>query len=227
MAVYGSRAGVEQLLRATVTAVFNDDQTTRIDNLLAVFSALIEQETGRTFGTGATTETVIIANSVWFPLTPTWGWSWGGYQDRLGLGVSPILVLPKGVRTITSVTVGGVWDGVDYEGGEPMDIDQYQPIFQERTGEYLALRTLDGSYWPYPVAITGTWEDTDADTDVPPEITYLANALAAERWKQEMASPNGMVGPDGNVLPLRNMFKDPTVQKILEKWTATREELLI
>lgn len=226
MPTYGSRLAVEQLLRATVTAAFSADQEARIDALLTVVSAIIEQETGRVFGTGQTSETVVVTPSRWsgamrsiWPLDPS--------PDALGLGFTDLLVLPKGVRTIQGVTVGGTWDGAAYTGGDALPATAYVPVYRLRTGEYLALRTADGSYWPMPVAIAGTWEDTDADAAVPDEITYLANYLAAEQFKKEMASPNGAIGPDGSVIPLRNTFKDPYVMKILDKWRITNEALVL
>lgn len=221
MPTYGSTAAVQQLLRANVTSTFNQDALDRIDALLATVSALIEQLTGRQFGTGATSETVVIAGSHWFPF-PSWR-----AAGRLGTGLSDLLVLPKGVRTIASVTVGGVWDGSAYTDGTALTVDQYQPVYQTRTGEYLALRLVDGSSWGRPVAIAGTWEDTDADNAVPSEITYLANFLAAERFKVEMSSAAGQFGPDGAQLPIRNVLKDPLVTAIVDKWRISNEALVL
>lgn len=212
MATYGSAEAVEQLLRATTASVFNADQLARIANLLPVVSALIEAETGRTFGGGATNETVVVE---------------GGWRFPWQRGVSDLLVLPKGVRTIASVTVGGTWDGSAYTGGTVLATTAYRPIYRTLTGEYLALRMVDGSLWTWPAAIDGTWEDTDADTDVPAEITYLANYLAAERFKVEMASAAGQIGPDGSVIPIRNVFRDPLVQKTLDKWRISNEAMVL
>ncbi len=199
MALYGSIAATKQLLKADVGSVFNADQDARLVALQTAVSLLIEHETGRTFGTGATTESVVVTAP----------------------GVSPVLVLPKGLRTITTITREGSWTGTAYTGGTSVLGTIYRKTAIARTGEALSLTTIDGSYWVGIYTIVGTWEDTDGDALVPDDITYVANYLMAERFKVEQASPAGFSGPDGAIVPIRNMMKDPIVKSTLDYHRAT------
>ena len=146
MAVYGSRAAVLALLKGASSVTLPTEAGDRIDTLLAVASALVEERTGRTFGTGATPETVVVPAP----------------------GVSDVLVLPKGVRAVTSVTVGASWDGAGWVGGSALPAALWVPVWRQGTGEWLALARADGAHWVGPVVVAGTWEDTDADATLHP-----------------------------------------------------------
>ena len=196
MALYGSTSAVKAMLRADVGSTFNADADTRLTALQKAVSAYIEGETGRTFGTGATSETIVVR-------TP---------------GNRTILLLPKAIRTVTSVTVAPEWDGSAWTGGQALTSADYVREQVTRTGEALALRREDYGWWPTVVVVTGTWADTDADANVPDDITYVANYLMAERFKLEQASPAGQIGPDGSVIPVRNSLKDPLVAARLDYW---------
>ena len=199
MATYGSQAAVLALLKGASTVTLPAEAGDRIDALLAVASALVEARTGRTFGTGTTAETVVVPAP----------------------GVTDVLVLPKGVRTVTSVTVGASWDGAGWVGGITLPAALWVPVWRQSTGEWLALARADGAHWAGPVVIAGTWEDTDADATVPDEITYVVNYLAAEGYKREQASANGVIGPDGAAVPIRDAWKDPWVKGVLDTWTVS------
>lgn len=194
---YGSTTAVKQLIQASTASTFDAAEEARIAALLKTVSRLIEHETGRTFGTGATAESVVVAAP----------------------GVSDVLVLPKGVRAVTSVTVDPAWNGSGWTGGTVLVPADYRPVYIDRTGEALALQSANGGYWYGTVLVAGTWADTDADSSVPDDITYVANRIVAEVFKAEKASGAGTLGPDGvGLIPLKNMFKDPIVVKTLDHW---------
>ena len=196
MPLYGSLDAVKAMLRADVGSTFNADADTRLTAIRKAVSAWIEGETGRTFGTGSTSETIAVR-------TP---------------GNRPVLLLPKAVRTITSVTISPEWNGSAWTGGTALAADDYVRDQVTRLGEALALRRTDYGWWPTVVVIVGTWADTDADATVPDDITYAANYLISERFKLEQASPAGQIGPDGSVIPVRNSLKDPLVSATMDYW---------
>jgi hypothetical protein len=205
VALYGSVDAIKGLLRADVGSAFNADQEARIVALRKWASAYIEQETGRVFGVAAASETVAVE-------TPGNDW---------------LLLLPKAARTVTAVTLSPEWTGSGWTNGTPLAADEWRFAMVQRTGEALALRRVHGWHWPSLVVVTGTWEDADADLAVPDEIVYVANFLAAERFKLEQASPAGQIGPDGSVLPVRNVLKDPLVTAALARWTAARQAVVL
>jgi len=196
MALYGSVNAVKTMLRADVGSTFNADADARLTALQKAVSAYIEDETGRTFGTGSVSETVVVRAP----------------------GNRVLLLLPKAIRTVTSVVVAPEWSGSAWTGGDTLTSADYLREQITDTGEALALRRLDTGTWPTVVVIGGTWADTDGDATVPDEITYAANYLIAERFKLEQASPAGQIGPDGSVVPIRNSLKDPLVMATLDAW---------
>ena len=205
MPLYGSVDAIKAMLRADVGSTFNADQEARIAALRKWASFHIEQETGRTFGVAATSQTVAVDAP----------------------GDSHLLLLPKAVRTVSAVLLAPEWTGSGWTSGTPLTADDWRFAMVQRTGEALALRRVDAWYWPVLVVVTGTWEDADADATVPDEITYVANYLAAERFKVEQASPAGQIGPDGSVLPIRNALSDPLVKSTLEAWRGSLEAVVL
>lgn len=205
MALYGSVDAVKAMLRADVGSVFNADQEARIVALRAAVSALIETETGRTFGV-PTIETVAI---------------------RPGDRVGSTLLLPKALRSATTVTLDPTSTGTAWTGGTALALSAVEQGMVTSKGEALALVLTNGGTWPALVTVTGSWADTDGDTGVPTEITYIANYLIAERFKMEQASPAGQIGPDGSVIPVRNALRDPMVAAVLMDWRAPGPELVL
>jgi hypothetical protein len=201
VAEYGSIDTVKKMLRATEGATFGDDADLRLTALKKHASRIIEHETGRVFGVDA-------------DATPT-------TEYVVAPGVSPILILPRAIRTVTSVTEGGSWDGSDYAGGSLLATSYYRPTYRMATGEYGALVRPGGSFWSGTVKVVGVWEDADSDTDVPDDITYAANVMIAEWFKVERASPAGFTGPDGATVPVRKVLADERVKTVLAYYRAS------
>jgi hypothetical protein len=157
-------------------------------------SVLIEQETGATFG-GAEDATVDVEQ-------------YGGH----------LLFLPKGLRSLTSITADPEWIDGAWSGGTVLETGQYRLPMMSTNGLVRTIRRVGdvfGNAWYGTYLVMGRWGD-QADT-VPDDIHYLANFISAEIFKKQQASPAGFVGPDGAVVPIRNVFKEPEVQKILDR----------
>ena len=199
MATYGSIEGARELLRATPQSSLNVDQEERLIALQAAVSALIEHETGRTFGE-VKAESVLVHAP----------------------GVSDLLVLPKGIRTISSIAAAIGWDGAAFTPSVAIDPTLYRPVYQAAAGDYLALASTSGGYWWGDWLITGVWGDAAENAEVPGDIQYIATFLIAERFKAEQAGASGQIGPDGQIIPLRNALKDPFIVKTLEHYRAGR-----
>lgn len=191
MAIYGSTAGVQDLLASQGINDWSEPELARIQALLPTVSAIIEHETGATFG-DAQSETLAVESYT---------------------GTGALLYLPKGLRTLTSVTASPEWVSGAWSGGTLLTSDDYRLTSRTVDGYYRTLYSTAG-YWYYgPYLVTGLWEDSS--DEVPEDIHYLANYLTAEIFKKQKASPAGFVGPDGASVPVRNTFSEPEVKKIL------------
>lgn len=193
MAQYGSTAGIKTLLENQASD-WPESQESRLLQLLNVVSILIEQETGATFG-GAQDATVEVTQ-------------YGGH----------LLFLPKGLRSVTSITADPEWIDGAWSGGTVLETGEYRLPMLSANGLVRAIQRvggLFGSGWYGTYLVAGRWED-QADT-VPDDIHYLANYISSEIFKKQQASPAGFTGPDGSTVPIRNVFKEPEVQKILDR----------
>lgn len=204
---YGNTAAIKALLKASQGTTFTADNSARLDDLNVTVSLIVEDKLGRTFGATAADSTVLF---------------WSANSD--------VLILPKPIRTITTVTVGGTVTGTTMTGGSVLNTTYWTPaITNLQTGDISALRLLSGGYWGagVPVTITGQWAATDADATVPADLVYAVNYLVAERFKIEQASPAGFTGPDGTTIPIRDPFKDPIWLAVQEKYGVSNRELVL
>lgn len=208
MALYGSVEAAKVLLRSTPSTVFSADVDARLTALQAVVSSYIEYETGREFGGGPATDSSVVVDA---PVSYLYGQP---------VQASTRLFLPKAIRTIASVTFAPEWNGTAWTGGTLVPATEYVPALGA-DGEYLALESVSGDAWAGRYLVVGTWEDTDADDDVPADITYIANFLIAEAYKGEQTSAAAMAGPDGATVPLKNPYKNPLVVATLEKYKSS------
>ncbi len=189
MPLYGSIDGAKRLLRAVDTSTFSADADARLVALQRAVSLLIEHETGRTFGTAQPPE-----------------------ARTFDLPYSDMLIMDPSAKDVTLVVAGGV--AVDSTFWELKHID--------KEGWAYGLRRRDGWSWRgatvTEATVTARWADQDADAAAPDDVTYVANYLIAERFKVEQASPAGFTGPEGQVIPIRNVMKDPIVAGVLCKY---------
>lgn len=195
MALLGSVEAAKALIRSAGTTTFSEDEDARLLALHKLVTAAIERETGRTWGEEPTAETRVITAP----------------------GVSPVLVLPEPVRSVSLVVAGGVWDGAEYQNGQTVDVTEWRLTHRLDTGEYLALTAVGGGYWSGPVAVTGVWQGANA-TPVPDDITYVANLMMAHWFRVEKAGPTGFQGPDGATVPVRRILSDERVKPVLEHY---------
>lgn len=200
MPLYGTVAAAKAMLRADGASTFSADQDARLTALQKAVSLYIEQATGRQFGI-VTIEQVAVR--------------------RRGQAVYT-LMLPKPVRTITAVTLDPVNTGTAWSGGTALPLSGVERAMITVRDEALALVRSDGDVWPMLTVVTGNWADSDSDTAVPDDITYVANYLMAERFKLEQASPSGQIGPDGSVVPIRDALRDSMVRETVDKYAINR-----
>lgn len=214
MALLGDVATVARNLRSMPESGLNADATARLTDIRVAVTAFIEERTGRVFGeVGAPESVAVSAPSVAaFPGST---------------GASSLLILPKAIRTITSVVVGPQWSGSGWTGGTPVAATEYRPALFTNNGDAMALERIDGLAWSGRFVITGTFEDADDDATVPAEITYVANLLIGELFKYEQSSAAAKAGPDGQTLPLKNAVKHPVVAAILDRHAASTEYVAV
>jgi hypothetical protein len=193
MPTYGSANAVKAVLRADVTSTFNADQDTRITALLALASNYIESQTGAQFGVSAS-ETIVIDTD----------WENG-----------ETLFLPKGIRSVTSITENPSWAG-SWTGGTAVTSATYR-LTGKASGQsfYRTITRTDGS-WAGNYVIIGVWEDQYPT--VPDDVTWAVNTVVVELFKKQQASPAGQIGPDGSIIPLRDVFQQTEIRTVVDRY---------
>jgi hypothetical protein len=206
---YGDPALIRKMIRAVPSMETDEDVDARIAALNSAVSSALEEACERTWGTPVADTTEIV---------------WVGPGDTI--------VLPRPARTITSITYGGTVTGATMTGGTVVDDSElYYPIV-DRNGLVYAIRSNTASVWWWnwayltpsayypqtPVAITGDFTSSDNDTTVPADITYNASYMVVERLKVEKSSTSFGIGPAGEIVPVRDVFNDPLVKKIIDKY---------
>lgn len=198
MPTYGSAAAVKTVLRADTSSTFNADQEARITALLSLASAYVEEQTGAQFGV-STAETIAVDSS---------------------LDDGEMLWLPKGIRSVSSIIESPTWNGTTWTGGTTIATSSYRLTSKvDSQSIYRTITRTDGS-WSGLCVITGVWEDQYPT--VPDDITWVVNNVVVELFKKQQASPAGQVGPDGSVIPLRNVFAQTEVQAVIYKYLVQR-----
>lgn len=194
MPTYGTATAVKEILRADTGSTFNADQETRITGLLATASQYIEAQTGAAFGVSAS-ETVVIETS-------------GGDGSAL--------FLPKGIRSVTSITENPDWSGSAWTGGTALAASDYRVAGKAQQQAFFRMITRVNGAWSGLYVIVGVWEDQYPT--VPSDITNTANTVAAELFKKQQASPAGQIGPDGSVIPIRDVFRQTEIAAVIARY---------
>jgi hypothetical protein len=177
------------------------DKIGRLAVLDDEIARLIDIKTGRTFGGTAAP----LARVVQLPV------SWG----------NDLLLLPFPIRSASSVVITG-----DY--AETLDSTDYVLTFgTELTGDYHALRRIDGQAWPYndgrsTLTVTGQWSHDAPGGAVPDEIVAAATFLVVEEWRLRESSPAGQIGPDGLTIIPRNPWGFEIVKTAIDHYGAAR-----
>lgn len=215
MPSYGDLAIVKKILRSTDTHDLGSDVEDRFVTLNAAVSSALEEACERTWGA---------------PVADTSELHWAGPYDRI--------VLKTPARSITSITYGGTLVGTTMTGGTVvLATSLYYPIV-DRNGLIYAISNSVSDLWAWvsawattvngalrtPVVVTGDFVSSDNDAIVPDDVKYIVSYMICERLKVEKASSFGAIGPDGTVAPIRDVFADPLVKRVIRKYA--REKVL-
>ena len=159
------------------------------------------------------------------------GSAWGTVEadyavTMLPPGTSDTLILPRPVRSVTSITVDGtaLVAGTDYElGGERGAF--YGALYRRPTATsgWLMTGWPSGysSLWYGEVVITGQWADQGQAT-VDPLIIEAANVLVAGYFRKDGAQDGEVSGPDGLTYRPGNPWNDARVKRLLELYGVRR-----
>ena len=213
MTAYGDDNTVATMLEPSTNSGFSEVLTTRIAAMREVVSRLIDEETGRSWGTAGTSETRVIRSN--------------------GAVYGELLILPAPARSISAITVNVTDEAGVISGGTVLESSQWTTGLTDANGNITAIQVGWFGNWSYPfgypgtTTVTGIWADTGADTDIPAEINWACNYITAKSIAEEQASPAGFVGSDGAVVPIRNPWSDPKVKKILRKYELATHGLVL
>lgn len=209
---YGDPVQIKAMLRAHESIPAGADIDSRIDALNAAISLIVDEHTGRTFGEAAAESTEL---------------HWLGPYD--------VLVLNRPATAITKITYGGTVSGTTMTGGTDILAADLVDLIRDAKGRIYAVRAVGGGIWSWydspslyqtytrtPVAVTATFDtfgyDADPDNHVPADIQYVVNYMIVERLKVEKAGSSGAIGPTGDIIPIRDVFRDPLVERVLNKY---------
>ena len=219
MAAYGDADQVKVMLRADESIPFGADIDSRIEALNPTISATVDDATGRTFGVAGAATTEL---------------HWVGPYDQI--------ILNRPATAITKITYGGTVSGSTMTGGTDILAADLVTTMRDAQGRIYAIRAATGGVWSWydtaqpfaiyartPVAVTATYDtfgyDASTVSDVPADITYIVNYMISERIKLEKAGPAGFTGPAGDVVPVRDVFGDPLVRRVIDKYRV--KELVV
>lgn len=222
MVAYGDAAQVKVMLRADESIPFGADIDSRIEALNLAISAAVDEETGRTFGVAGADTTEI---------------HWVGPYDTI--------ILNRPATAITKITYGGTVSGSIMTGGTDILATDLVITIMDHKGRITAIRPGNmgaGYIWSWydtpqpfavytrtPVAVTATYDvygyDAGTVSHVPADITYIVTYMISERLKLEKAGPAGFTGPAGDIVPVRDVFSDPLVKRVLTKYRV--KELVV
>ena len=209
MPAYGDVALIRKMIRAVPGMETDEDVNARIDALNLAVSSALEEACERTWGSPVADTTEIV---------------WVGPADTI--------ILPRPARSITSITYGGTVTGTTMTGGTTvLATSLYYPIV-DRNGLIYAIRGNASNVWwwnwelvsdsPYsdkvPVVVTGDFVSSDNDTTVPDDVKYIASYMVVERLKVEKSSTAFGIGPAGEIVPVRDVFNDPLVKRVIDKY---------
>jgi hypothetical protein len=130
-------------------------------------------------------------------------------------GVSTLLVVLGGIRSVTGITTGGTWDGAMWLTPEILDADDYALWATDRDGISYGIESFIGA-WVGPVHVTGIWADQSTES-VPADIREAMTFLTVRQYRRLTASPTDLVGPDGMTVPTPHAWDDPLVKTAIER----------
>jgi len=220
MAGYADLDAVKEILDLTG----DDSHDDRLASLNAALSAIFESKVGMAWSDDAP-----VARTIAVPArlgTMPYGWPYP---------FAVALPLPApGIRSLVSLKSGPTWDGAAWTGGTEVDLAGVVPIWPTLRGDYLGLQigtvwpwttgSWWGGYWRGTVLVEAIWADQLQTT--PDEVVEALTFLVAEEFKQEWASPESLIGPDGLSVRTRNPWKFERVQAVIDKYAATEAIVL-
>jgi hypothetical protein len=187
---YASQPDVLAHLKISATST---DAITRVTSLENGLADAFDAKVGRSFGVAPVAEARTLAAP----------------------GVSPVLVIPGGIRSITGITTGGTWDGAVWLNPEILDADDYALWATDRDGISYGIESFIGA-WVGPVHVTGIWADQSTN-GVPADIREAMTFLTVRQYRRLTASPTDLVGPDGLTVPTPHAWDDPLVKAAIER----------
>jgi hypothetical protein len=213
MIAYGDTATIAWMLEPPTTSSFSDALLAQIDRERERVSRLIDEQTGRTFGTVGVSQTRTIRSN--------------------GTAFGEMLVLPAPARSISAITVNVTDEAGIISGGTVLQSSQWTTGLTDGDGNITAIQVGWFGNWLYPfgvpgtITVTGIWADQDGDDMVPLDIDETCNFIVMREIQKKRASLAGFVGQDGTVTPISNPWNDPTVKQTLRKYELVTHRLVL
>jgi len=189
---YADLTAVRQILALEQSLAADQDAAdARLEALDDALSAVFDSKVGRRWGAAGPATRVV----------------WPGP----GRGES--LLLPDGgITSLTSVAVDPTWNGTSWVNATAVPAAEVLPWDRTADGRWLSLRLAVGWRWRGPALVTAAWADmATAPADVVEALTFVV----AEEYKQERASPEAMIGPDGLQVSTRNPWRFERVAAVI------------
>lgn len=187
------------------------DGLVRLENALC---DVFDHKVGTSFGTAPVAETRSVytwSSRFLRPLVP------GVIHEIWNDYASPRLVLSVPLRSLTSIVIGGEWDGSAWVDGETLATSGY--ILTNRTEQgYYGIDRINGS-WGSAIRVTGIWGDQVTQA-VPDDVCQVLTELTVKEWHRRHASPADQIGPGGLMITPGNPWNLEYVKSTIDKYTV-------
>lgn len=130
------------------------------------------------------------------------------------------LLLPQGLRSLTSIVEGAEWNGSDWAGGTTLAASEYRVLFGEN-GLALQIERVTGGTWVGPYLVTGQWAD-QPDGTIPADVVEAVTVLVVGTFRRDRTQDGEVSGPEGFSFRPSDPWKDPRVVTALQRYSVAR-----
>ena len=129
---------------------------------------------------------------------------------------STVLVASAGLRAVTSIEIGGAWDGAAWINGRTLEPDEYGLWGRDRDGIAYGIEHYRAN-WDGPVRVTGLWGDQAIET-VPDDVREALTVATVKEYRRLTSSPQDVVGPDMVPVVTPSGLSDPQFKAAVDRY---------
>ncbi len=174
----------------------------RLERLESGLCDTFDHKVGRSFGVAPVAQTRTVSLSV----------TWSSMA-------SPRIILETPIRSVTSITVDGTWNGTAWTGGTVLAADDY--LLTNEVDSLFYGIDLGVYGWSSRIRVSGVWGDQSI-LGIPDDVREALTFITVDEWRTRNASPAGEIGPDGLMVRARNPRRFELVTQAIERHHVAR-----